>query len=189
MIDRIANGARRWLAVNLAATAILVALAVGANPAQARGVLQCVTYARAVSGIDIRGNAHTWWQQAAGVYARGQQPKVGAVLAFRASGAMPFGHVAVVDRVLDDRRVLLDHANWSRPGMIERGALAEDVSAAGDWSEVRVWFAPTRSLGLRSSPAYGFIYAGKADDEPSLATSSRGESRFAMAFSDILPPQ
>ena len=42
--------------------------------------------------------------------------------------------------------------------MVERNVMAVDVSAAGDWSEVRVWYAPTGSLGLRPSPAKGFIY-------------------------------
>ena len=39
--------------------------------------LQCVPYARQVSGIRIFGDAHTWWDQAAGHYARGNRPKVG----------------------------------------------------------------------------------------------------------------
>ena len=33
--------------------------------------LQCVPYARQVSGIRIFGDAHTWWGQAEGRYARG----------------------------------------------------------------------------------------------------------------------
>jgi surface antigen len=138
--------------------AALLALGPG-NPAAARGVLQCVPYARSVSGIDIHGNARTWWDQASGVYARGQQPRVGAVLAFRATGAMPYGHVAVVSRIVDERHLLLDHANWSGPGRIDRAALAEDVSDAGDWSSVRVWYAPSGGLGQRSNPTFGFIYA------------------------------
>jgi hypothetical protein len=119
----------------------LLALIATAVPAQAR--LQCVTYARSVSDVQLFGNARTWWDQAAGTYARGHRPRAGAVLAFRATGAMPMGHVAVVSKVLDSRRVLLNHANWSRPGMVEREALAVDVSEAGDWSKVRVWYAPT----------------------------------------------
>lgn len=149
-----------WIAALAACVAVL-----GAPAAEARGTLQCVPYARSVSGIDIRGNAHLWWQQAAGVYQRGQQPEVGAVLAFRASRAMPVGHVATVGRVIDSRHVMLNHANWSRPGMIERSALAEDVSPAGDWSQVKVWYAPTGSLGLRSNATYGFIYARPAQNE------------------------
>ncbi|MBF7015270.1 hypothetical protein QUC32_30320 (plasmid) [Novosphingobium resinovorum] len=54
--------------------------------------------------------------------------------------------------------MLLDHANWSRPGMIEHQALAEDVSEPGDWSEVRVWFDPIHALGGRINPVFGFIY-------------------------------
>ena len=91
------------------------------------GVLQCAPYARDVSGIALSGRAAGWWDQAEGRYARGSAPKVGAVLAFRATAAMRAGHVATVSRVMDDRHVLLNHANWSRPGMIERSALAEDV--------------------------------------------------------------
>lgn len=157
MIDSLVKGARRCLAL----APLLAALMASPPAAEARGVLQCVPYARSVSGIAIHGNAHLWWQQAAGVYARGQRPRVGAVLAFRASGAMPLGHVAVVGRIVDDRRVLLNHANWSRPGMIERSALAEDVSDAGDWSRVRVWYAPSGALGRRENATYGFIYPDK----------------------------
>ncbi|MEH3104871.1 MAG: CHAP domain-containing protein [Sphingomonas phyllosphaerae] len=130
-------------------------------PAQAR-YLQCVPFAREVSGIDIRGNANTWWGQAAGRYDRGASPQVGAVMAFKATRAMPVGHVAMVSRIVSDREVLLTHANWSRRGGIERDVRAVDVSAAGDWSEVRVWFAGVGDLGTSSYPLAGFIYAGKA---------------------------
>ena len=40
--------------------------------------LQCVPYARQLTGIQIFGDAHTWWGQAAGKYERGRAPKVGA---------------------------------------------------------------------------------------------------------------
>jgi hypothetical protein len=108
--------------------------------------------------VQLRGNARDWWGNAEGVYERGETPAEGAVLAFRGTQAMPYGHVAVVSKVLDARHVLLNHANWSRPGMIERGVLAVDVSPAGDWSSVRVWYGPSGSLGLRESPTFGFIY-------------------------------
>ena len=134
---------------------------VAATPVAA-GVLQCVPFARSVSGIAIYGNAKTWWGQAAGTNARGNRPRAGAVMAFAGTRVMPLGHVAVVSRILNAREVLLDHANWSRPGGIERGVLAVDVSAAGDWSAVRVWHSPTRSLGLRINPVQGFIYPQQA---------------------------
>lgn len=133
--------------------------------------LQCVPYARTVSGIQIFGDAYTWWGQAAGRYARGDEPRVGAVMAFRPHGNMKLGHVAAVSKVIDARTVLLDHANWSpiagRRGQIERGVRAIDVSAANDWSEVRVWYDPIQGLGTTAWPVEGFIYAGKASPVPS----------------------
>jgi hypothetical protein len=134
-----------------------------ALPQAASAHLQCAPYSREVSGISLSGRAADWWGKAEGIYARGNQPKVGAVLAFRATHSMRAGHVATVAKVVDDRHVLLNHANWSRPGMIERSAMAEDVSANGDWSEVRVFYAPIGKLGLRASPAFGFIYSAKAE--------------------------
>jgi len=138
--------------------ALCAMLAMFAMPSVAQARLQCVEFARDNSAIQISGNARDWWGNAAGTYSRGEAPRPGAVLAFRASQAMPMGHVAVVSKVVDERHVLLNHANWSRPGMVERGVMAVDVSPAGDWSEVKVWYAPTKSLGLRASPTFGFIY-------------------------------
>lgn len=166
------------LLVALATLAISIATPAVAAP------LQCVPYARAHSAIELRGNAATWWAQAQGIYDRGQAPRAGSVLVFKATGAMPVGHVAVVRKIIDARHVALDHANWSRPGMVETSALAEDVSANGDWSSVRVWYAQTGSLGLRASPAFGFIYApGKADTR----TSVHVDDQFAAAFADLSP--
>jgi len=158
----------------LAALCLTVALPA---PAAAQGI-QCVAFARAHSLVRLAGNARDWWARAMGTYARGQAPEKGAVLAFRGTSAMPMGHVAVVAKVLDARHVLLDHANWSRRGMVERGAMAVDVSAAGDWSAVRVWHAQSGSLGLRASPAFGFIYPMA---EAALATASLGASSLERA--------
>ena len=90
-----------------------------ATPAMAQ-FLQCAPYAREISGVEIFGNAHTWWSQAAGKYERGHAPKEGAVLSFAATSKMRFGHVAMVSKVVSDREVLLTHANWSQRGGIER---------------------------------------------------------------------
>jgi surface antigen len=129
--------------------------------------LQCVPYARERSGVQIYGDAWTWWDQAAGRYKRGNTPRVGAVMAFRASGNMRLGHVAAVSRVIDSRTVLLDHANWSpidgRRGQIERGVKAIDASPANDWSEVRVWYAPLQDIGTTAWPVEGFIYNERED--------------------------
>jgi len=163
--------------------ALLVLGLAGAAATPAAAVLQCAPYARAQSGIDIHGNAGTWWDQAEGRYQRGDEPRVGAVLAFQPSRAMPIGHVAVVAEIVDDRHVYLNHANWSGPGRIERRALAEDVSANGDWSEVRVWYAPQHSLGVRENPTYGFIYdEAPADAAPALAATQTFAEEISAAI-------
>lgn len=122
------------------------------------GVLQCVPFARDTSGIRIYGDAHTWWNQAAGKYGRGRAPIPGAVMAIRPHGNSSLGHVATVSRVIDDRTILISHANWSAPGKIERDVTAVDVSDTNDWSEVRIWYAPLRNLGGAHWPVAGFIY-------------------------------
>ena len=129
--------------------------------------LQCVPYARKVSGIQIRGDAWTWWDQAAGRYSRGYRPRVGAVMALRPYGPMRLGHVAAVSRIIDSRTILLRHANWSlingRRGQVEDNVRAVDVSPDNDWSEVRVWFAPIHALGTTRWPVAGFIYGKRGD--------------------------
>lgn len=146
--------------------------------------LQCVPYARQVSGIRIFGDAHTWWDQAAGKYARGTRPRVGAVMSFRPYGNMRLGHVAAVSRVLDSRTVLLRHSNWSpiggRRGQIEDDVRAIDVSEANDWSEVRVWFAPIQRLGTTHWPLNGFIYPDKGADR-------LDPPRMVLASADVRP--
>ena len=133
-------------------------------------VLQCVPYARQLSGIQIYGDAHTWWGQAKGRYKRGSEPKVGAVMAVQPHGNSRLGHVAAVSRVIDSRTVLISHANWSAPGKIERNVRAVDVSPDNDWSEVRIWFGPTQSLGSGHWPLYGFIYNEKPGKRGHKAT-------------------
>ena len=159
----------------LFAATILALSTLIVSPATA-GVLQCAPYARQVSGIQLFGNANSWWGQAQGRYDRGQEPRVGAVLAFSSSRSMPVGHVAMVSKVVSDREVLLTHANWSYRGGIERDVRAVDVSANNDWSDVRVWYGPIGGLGLRSNPANGFIYADapKAMDKPVQIASAAG---------------
>ncbi len=117
----------------------------------------CVPYARAVSGIALRGNAWTWWGGAKGLYARGSQPEIGSVIVLKKIRSMRLGHIATVSEIINDRMVRVDHANWVR-GEIHRGSLIKDVSAAGDWSRIRVWYPPTDDFGTTNYPVYGFIY-------------------------------
>jgi surface antigen len=152
------------------------------------GYLQCVPYARKVSGIGIYGDAHTWWAQAEGRFARGKVPQIGAVMAFPAHGNMRLGHVAAVSQIIDSRTVLLRHANWSpiegRRGQIEDNVRAIDVSLANDWSEVRVWYAPIGDLGTTRWPVQGFIYKQKPTDGSAIAAVRRkGNAAPALAQS------
>lgn len=135
---------------------------------------QCVGYARQATGVEIRGNANTWWNQAEGRYARGTAPREGAVMAFKANRGMPMGHVAVVTHIISDREVLLDHANWSRGGRIEHGVRAVDVSDAGDWSAVKVWYGPIGDLGTRVNPVAGFIYPDQVEAPAPRPQYARG---------------
>ncbi|HST90731.1 MAG TPA: CHAP domain-containing protein, partial [Brevundimonas sp.] len=70
---------------------------------------QCVTFARMFSGINIFGDALTWWYQAQGKFRTGGRPETGAVLAFQPSGRMSRGHVAVVSDILTDRVIRITH--------------------------------------------------------------------------------
>jgi hypothetical protein len=124
---------------------------------------QCAPYARNLSGIDLYGNAWTWWQHANGVYARGNRPVVGAALIFKPKRDMPAGHVAVVTRVLSAREITVDHANWGQRGLrgkVQHGVRVIDVSDNNDWSLVRVWYPPVRDFGS-AYDVYGFIYPSR----------------------------
>lgn len=157
---------------------MLMAALIAPAPAFAQ-FWQCVTYARQASGIEIHGNAKTWWGQAAGRYERGKTPRVGAVMALPGSGRMRLGHVAMVSGIVNDRELLLTHANWSRRGRVEKNVRAVDVSAAGDWSRVKIWFASNGDLGTTSYPVSGFIYAGRAPE------AAPAQDRFALS-SDVV---
>lgn len=125
------------------------------------GYLECVPYARQVSGIDLTGNAANWWGEAAGRYGRGQAPEAGAVLNFRANGRMRLGHVAVVQEVVNRREILITQANWGGPGFVRGGVSSDisvvDVSPNNDWTAVRVALGHSPTFGS-VYPTYGFIY-------------------------------
>jgi surface antigen len=155
----------------------ILALLLVATPVQALNEgLQCVPYARALTGVEIRGDAHTWWSQAEGRYERGTRPKVGAVMAFVPHGNMRLGHVAAVRRIIDKRTLLISHANWSTidgvRGHIEEDVMVVDASEANDWSRVRVWYTPNAALGTTEWPVRGFIYPER--------TRSWGEAKKAV---------
>ncbi len=123
---------------------------------QARGQrVWCVPYARNLSGVEIRGNAKTWWGKAHNTYERGTEPDVGAVMSFRATNGMPLGHVAVVSDIVTDREIIVNHANWHR-NKVSLKMGVKDVSKHNDWTLVRVESLPGQ-YG-KFYPVNGFIY-------------------------------
>jgi surface antigen len=120
------------------------------------GGISCVPFARSDSGISVAGNAWQWWENAAGLYARGSVPEAGSVLTFRSNGRMRLGHVAVVSRVINPREIQIDHANWWG-GTVTRNIPVVDVSEANDWTAVRVGLGRGGEFGS-VYPTYGFIY-------------------------------
>ncbi len=152
----------------------------GSDAPKGPDYLECVPYARQLSGIRIFGDAHTWWQQARGRYATGHTPRVGAVMAMEPYANSELGHVATVSKVVDSRTILVSHSNWSpingRRGQIEKNVAVLDVSTQNDWSEVRVWYAPIHNLGTTHWPVSGFIYNAKPGNGISGAAKDLGNA-------------
>jgi len=133
------------------------AFAVVAVAAQEAAAIQCARYARIAGPVKIRGDAWTWWNKAVGTYARTRKPRAGSVMVFSKTRRNRFGHVAVVSDVIDDRQVLVYHANWLNSGRVYKDQLVIDVSEAGDWSKVRVWHPRLDRMGKHHFPVEGFI--------------------------------
>jgi surface antigen len=152
--------------------ALLLGLALagcGSSPRLSAGggsseAIECAPYARQTSGIQLFGDAAAWWDEAAGRYPRSDQPQRGAVLVFRRSGRLPYGHVSVVSGVSSGREIIVTQANWVHH-RIARAEPVVDVSSGNDWSAVRVWWAPSGALGTTVYPTFGFI--GPAGAQPS----------------------
>ncbi len=127
----------------------------------------CVPYARAVSGVSLRGDADTWWAQAAGRYDRGTRPAPYAVLVLKPTSRLSAGHIGVVTGIIGPRKIRVSHANWgwnsATRGRIYTHMPVLDVSPANDWSAVRFKHPDVDGYG-RVYPALGFIYSPKTPD-------------------------
>jgi hypothetical protein len=110
----------------------LVLAFAGAAPASA-APWQCVTFARAFSGVDLHGDAATWWGQATGKYDQGSIPRVGAVLVFKAAGAMRVGRVKFMSPTLTGRRLqaIAARSRPTSPSSIPRRRTTGAASASG----------------------------------------------------------
>jgi surface antigen len=158
----------------LAAGAALLALAGCASPSYYDGSLphepgrnlverdhlkqmQCAPYAREHSQVKIFGDANTWWDKAAGHFTRGAMPEQGSVMVLADYAGPDHGHLAVVKELVSAREIRVDHANWLNDGSIYVNDPVVDVSAANDWSAVKVWNIKAGSWGVRIYPVKGFI--------------------------------
>ncbi|MBI1186513.1 MAG: CHAP domain-containing protein [Alphaproteobacteria bacterium] len=119
---------------------------------------QCVPFARTLSGVQIFGDAHTWWSQAAGRYPRSGLPAPGAVLVLEGYNTPYRGHVAVVTAVVSGRELRVDQANWLNSEEVTVRVPVRDVSPNNDWSQIRMWHIPTRAWGARIYRVQGFIH-------------------------------
>ena len=127
--------------------------------------LQCVPFARDHSRVALYGDAYTWWDQAAGRFARGPSPKPGAVMVLSNYAGPNRSHVAVVRDIVDAREIRIDHANWLNDGAIYVDDPVRDVSPDNDWSQVRVFNLQTRAWGGKVYSVQGFIGPGGADSQ------------------------
>lgn len=173
MLRRHRKGAGPILRASVALAASLFLAACGASrgpsppgsSAAWSGPWSCVPYARARSGIELRGDAWTWWDAAAGRFERGRAPRNGSVLVLPRTPRLPQGHLAVVSRVVSAREVRVDHANWASgaaKGRVARDQPVMDVSPGNDWSLVRIWLPRIDDWGASNYPSHGFIHAAAA---------------------------
>jgi surface antigen len=127
--------------------------------------LQCVPYARDHSRVALYGDAYTWWDQAAGRFARDASPKPGAVIVLSDYAGPGRAHLAVVREIVDAREIRVDHANWLNDGAITVNDPVRDVSSDNDWSQVRVYNVKTAAWGGRIYSVQGFIGPDGADSQ------------------------
>ncbi len=170
--------------------ALLLALALSACGGRREAAIECVPYARAMSGLQLYGDAASWWESAAGRYRRGSMPASGSVLVFRRSSRLPHGHVSVVTSVVNRREIEVTQANWVH-GRTASHEPVVDVSSGNDWSAVRVWWKPSGQLGTSVYATYGFIGAAGSDrlaSEPGpRQLESTRQFQFCAAETNVPP--
>ena len=139
--------------------------------------ISCVPYARAHSGVDIHGDAFTWWDRAAGHYRRSGAPSPGAVVVLAGYAGSDRAHVAVVRRIVSPREIRIDHANWLGDGAVHLDDPVADISPRNDWSQVEVWNLQSNSWGIHTYSVQGFIGPGKDDAMRLSAATGQAEDR------------
>jgi len=133
--------------------------------------VDCVPFARALTGVALSGDAPDWWAEAESRYRRTRTPQTGSILAFRPSPRLPHGHVSVVSEVLSDRSILVTQANWVH-GRVTEDEPVLDISPGNDWTEVRVWWQPSGALGVTAYPTFGFIVPSRRLDHDTIVAEA-----------------
>lgn len=129
----------------------------------------CVQYVRMASSVKLSGDAWKWWDSAAGAFERGSAPRADSIMVFGRTAGMQRGHVAIVRQVVGDREMIIDHANWGNArGRVATGVRVVDVSARGDWSQVRVWHTASDVMGNKTYPIRGFVYTTPNETAPAF---------------------
>ncbi|HEY0281148.1 MAG TPA: CHAP domain-containing protein [Rhizomicrobium sp.] len=159
-------------------------------------LLQCVPFARDHSQIALHGDAYTWWDQAAGRFARSTSPKPGAVMVLSGYAGPNRSHLAVVRELVDAREIRVDHANWLNDGAIYIDDPVRDVSPGNDWSQVRIFNLRTRAWGGKTYPVQGFIGPDGAEPQalrlaqnPPSASGQRDEIGALIASDQDWPDE
>jgi surface antigen len=138
--------------------------------------ISCVPYARDHSNVNIRGDADTWWDKAAGRFKRGSTPSDGAIMVLTGYSGPGHAHLAVVREVVSSREIRVDHANWLNNGAIYLNNPVADISPRNDWSLVLVWNLETHAWGTHTYEVRGFI-GPDPDDHRRVASREQGEER------------
>ncbi len=186
------GAARRTAALFIALMPASLALAACTSslpaPVSGRGIagptegenaaVECGPFARALSGVQLYGDAADWWEKADGLYARTSTPEIGSVLVFRRSFRLAHGHVGVVSAVISDREIRVTQANWVRHRVYADMPVV-DLSAANDWTLVRVWWPPAGQMGASAYPAYGFIRPDRPRSRDTLVAVTPDAIRIA----------
>lgn len=139
--------------------------------------IQCVEYARNRSGIQIYGDAWTWWGK---TQDKGSAPYAGSVMVWpKSTGVGNYGHVAYVSKVVSSDTVIIDHANWNTStgavdGRIYTNITVKDTSG-GKWTSVKLQKEKIGSSVTKwtsSVPLNGFVYSLNTNPPPAVASIS-----------------
>lgn len=138
--------------------------------------IQCVPFVREITGVEIYGDADTWWASAAAKhYMRGTTPQVGAVFVLRASDRLRVGHIAAVRQIVSPREIRVTHSNWGSDDATRRlvhdAMPVLDVSPNNDWSQTRFWNDRSKAWGA-VYPAHGFIYPSKDSERQNVPVAN-----------------